>query len=125
MPVFMLLDVTHVFAYSLPVESLHFPGGILNVACCSPCQRAEVTAGAALVQTPPKMGLVFITKQPQALAPPWCVPPLSYVSPLIFLPQTCMSITGQVRFKQELSVQTVFSSHTAALGRRVSRYASL
>lgn len=55
MPVFMLLDVTHVFAYSVPVESLHFPGGILNVACgCSPCQRVKVTAGAALVQTLPR-----------------------------------------------------------------------
>lgn len=56
---------------------------------------------------------------PGAHAPP------AFAATLILLPQICMSVTGQVRFKQALTIQTVFSSHIAALGKRASSYTCL
>ena len=124
----MLLDVTRFFAYSLPGESLHFPEGFINVsvACrCSPCQRAEVRAGAALAHWPPRWVRSSPPNNPRSSLLPGVHAPLSYVATRILLPQICMSITGQVRFKQAHTIQIVVSSHVAALGRQASGYTSL
>lgn len=97
----------------------------LEVCWCSPCQRAEVRAEAALAQTPLRWVQSSSWNNPRSSFLPGVHTPLSSVATLTLLPQICMSLTGQVRFKEAHTIQIVFSSHVAALGRRVSCYTSL
>lgn len=65
-PVLMLQDITHFFAYGLPMESFHFPGGVLVLTMPACWGESWGSTGP----NPPEMGPVLILEQPQVLIPP-------------------------------------------------------
>lgn len=93
-----------------------FPGENINVSMECWCLPSWGSTGP----NPLEMRLVLVSRQPQAPAP---LSSLFCSLPHLAAP-ICVSIPGQVRFKQAHTIQMVFS-HVAALGRRTSCYSSL